>query len=179
MIIQTNRQEGVILISSLLILTVLASLLLTNMQSSLLSRRALNQWMHKTHTLAAIEGKAIHILSTPIKKGCFTEALSPNAIMTVLQQKQACALISGNETYYYIFENIGLFPCITLPCGTKTCGTFHRRLSVFNPKNDAFLQIRLAEPVAHSSCEAQVHRPIKGRVLNWRYLKLEHQEQNN
>lgn len=156
-----------ILLSSLLVLA--------QMQLLLLDYKVFNQFKERQRVFQSLERAAARLTAEMDLPGeCVLQKDAANLVVDLLKRKGGCLFIYEKKAYYYLIEDLGLFPCLQVQREQLSYGTHHRRLSLRSRADyPAILQIRYARLAKFVSCTMQ--RPGQGRlgVLSWRLLRIE------
>ena len=170
-----SKQSGIVLPTTLMVLTLLALLVVSQMQNVFLYHKSLNQLVQKHQIFYQLEveaNKLAHLDTTLIPQICFTQQINPNEVVALLKRKQGCILISEKKTFIYLIENLGLFPCLQARFNKTTYSTRHLRITIMADDNKSpdFLQLRIAQLATLEACEDNELKRIKIGLLSWRYF---------
>lgn len=164
-------QKGMILLTTLLLISVMSLLILSQLESVFLYYQASNRFIAKQQLFHQIEAQANKLVLAKVwaKKGCEQEKTDPQTIAALLKNKRGCFLTNKNQSFFYLVEDLGLFPCLQSHLDSQNKRTHHWRLSLLAAgERAAFLQLRIAQPDSSSPCDRL--QLIKPKVISWRYL---------
>lgn len=168
-----SNQQGIILISALMLLSVLVLFTLTQMQLVWLHYRASNRLITKQHLLRKLEVEANKILALGPEywhSVCIVPADNPNHIPQILGKEQACR--RDNE-YQFVFlvEDLGNEPCLQTVIENQPYSTQHWRLTIATQKKPKeYLQIHFAKAAPILPCISSLKHSIPQGILSWRYF---------
>lgn len=161
------RSQGMVLFTTLMMVTLVALMVLSVMRAVLLLEK-INQKLMSTHQafyeLEAAAETIIEKASEIRLSSCVRRADTP--------ETKTCQLTQGSHVYRYWVVDEGVFPCLIIQSEETTSASHHWVISVKREKTaKAVLQLRVAtaaEPC--SACESPVHALIVKGVMSWRYL---------
>lgn len=168
-----TRQKGIVLLTTIMMLALLAMLVLSEMQGIFLYHKALNHLLEKHQSLYQLEAQAniLALNDWSMKRNCVIKEQNPNKIIGLLKSRQACSLIHEKQQFFYLVEELGLFPCLQTMVNKITYSTRHLRINLLKTgTKSAFLQLRVANLVPLASCENSSPTSIKAGLVSWRYL---------
>ncbi|MDI9817606.1 MULTISPECIES: hypothetical protein [unclassified Legionella] len=166
-----SKQEGIILITTIIILALSTILMLTGMQILSLYYKALNQTVEKEDVAYGLEAQANQLALRDWQTGtdrCLVNEKTPDEIAWLLKNRQGCELLYEGHRYTYLVEDLGLFPCLQTMINEVGHSTRHLRISVLGDKG-AFLQLRVARAAPLISCSEDIIY-LKPGVISWRYV---------
>ncbi|MBA2651964.1 MAG: hypothetical protein H0U73_06850 [Tatlockia sp.] len=167
------NQSGIVLLTTLILTSLLALLILTQMQLFLLNFKALRLLKEKHQAFWSLEAAASKLMQDldGLRKGsCVLGEQGPNIVIDLLKNKQSCSLIYEKEVFYYLIEDLGIFPCLQIQFNKEKYSTRHFRLSIHSAKKKrAILQVRHARLANLIRCEKEL-KPGKTGLLSWRYF---------
>jgi hypothetical protein len=157
------KQQGMILLTTLLMLTMLTLLVLSLMQLLLLHTKASHEvWRHH-ESLYALEHAARGVNFA--NRACQVHDKGPNQVIHLLEVNQGCL----GEGYQYLVEDLHTFPC--LPIVNKS--SHHWLVTLMTTRAPhTLLQIRIARPGMFEACTSGPARPIHAGMLSWRKLTI-------
>jgi hypothetical protein len=165
------KQQGLILVTTLLLLALLALFTLAQLQFILLDYQALNAVREKQQALWELEsltGQLVNTVDLTTPGPCLLKSQDLNKPLDLLVKQQGCRLDKGKKRFYYLFEDLGIFPCLQLRLKQRLQSTQHFSLSIRAAKQTPLLQVRFARPIALQTCEAgKVNQGHIG-LLTWR-----------
>ncbi|WP_419420425.1 hypothetical protein ACNVED_03755 [Legionella sp. D16C41] len=170
-----KQQQGIILLTTAVFLSLITLLLLAQIELVNLSQKSLNQFIIHEQALHFLETIALRVTNqlSQLKQNtsCVTKSLEPNDVINSLKKQQlGCLKLDKTFTYRYLAEYLGKFNCIRIKLKEKTYATEHWRLTIALLKPQVFiLQLRVAQVTDYSkACKQPVI--IESGVLSWRYL---------
>ena len=110
-------QRGFVLLTTLLMIEVLTVLVLALMQSVYLDFKMSNQLQANHQAFIQLESIAKQMtrnISAHVSQNCKRQALDPSQIEIDLIQKWGCEIRDNNQTYYYLFSDLGLYSCLKI-----------------------------------------------------------------
>jgi type II secretory pathway component PulJ len=168
-----SEEKGMVLISTIIMLMLLALLVISQMQMVSLVYQSLNRFMEKHQDFYRLEVAAQQLMANhwQVKANCLITEKNPNEIITLLKNKQGCLLSYERQQFLYLVEDLGIFPCIQTVKEKTTYSTRHWRISVLAIEGKfAFLQLRIAKKTQLAVCENSPLVFINPGILSWRYL---------
>lgn len=169
-----NREEGMVLLSTMMMLTLLALLVVSQMQMVFLAYKSLNQLVEKHQDFYKLEvvAQQLSANSKQVKANCLLTEKDPNEIITLLKNGQGCPLSHEQQQFFYLVEKLGLFPCMQTVKEQKTYSTQHWRITVLaKSERFDFLQLRIAKIAPLTACENNQLIFINTGTISWRQLK--------
>ena len=124
----------------------------------------------RSKKLESLERLASTLVRLPEKSPCLIDELSPNQVMYQLKNKKGCLVSQDEQTYFYLIEELGSFPCIQSEINDKKYSTRHRRITLFSSAENTFLQVRIAYLEFLEVCENKPIMDVLPGVLSWRYF---------
>lgn len=169
-----KRQDGIVLITTILFIAVLSLLVLSQMQLVFLDYKALNQLTEQHDSFLQLETVAKKLMSTDWSKSghCGLASHDPNEVLQLLKNKRGCVLIHKKHPFYYFIENLGVFPCLQTKVNEIVYSTQHQRISILSTRDSTVLQLRIAKQAKLEHCSHDQMRWSKLGLLSWRYLTL-------
>jgi hypothetical protein len=169
-----SKQKGIVLFTTIILLTLVALLTLSQLQMAFLYYHALNQAVEKHQFFYQLEAQANRLLLDKhwlAQGACIIKERNPNEVIELLKNKQGCVLSHYKQQFFYLVEDIGLFPCLQVQDDKVTYSTQHWRINMMtNEKYPGFLQLRFARLAKLATCENSKPRQIKVGLLSWCYL---------
>lgn len=167
----SRHQQGIIFLSTLLMLTLLSFLVVSQLQFMFLYHRALNTELAAQEDFYQLEAEAnrLALRDWSKEKVCTLEEENPDKVISLLKKGQACSFTRGKRRFFYLVEKLGGYSCVQTP---SQAGTYHVRISLLAADTmPSLLQLRIARPVAFApSCKSEDVVLIKQRLISWRYL---------
>ena len=150
-----NRQGGMVLLTTMLMMVILTLLVLSLMQGVLLYIKASHQMMANHQGLHEMEVLANKLLLT--KTVCV----------------DGCVINDGSRQYRYVVDDQGLYPCLQIAVGESLHQSHHWlvTLATMQPPN-VVLQLRFAQPADIAKCESSSVRQIRSGVVSWRKVNV-------
>ena len=169
-----TRQIGVVLLTTIIMIVVITMLVLTLMHSVFLYFKISNQVVRRHEILYQLEAVAHKLAAannelTP--SDCILTETDPNQMIDMLLHNNGCSLTDTNRQYYYLLDDLGLYPCLQILLGNKVYSSHHWLISVATPPpQQTILQLRVAKPFREMACDLFEERRISNGVISWRYL---------
>ncbi|KTD27465.1 hypothetical protein [Legionella maceachernii] len=168
-----DKQSGIVLVTILLLITMLSLLVLTQMQGVFLDYKAINQLAEMHQVLFQLEKSAKKWVTTPPRE-CVIQARDVNAVVRLLQNRQGCISTQEKQQFYYLVEDLGLFPCVQTVVEKVSFSTHHWRISILSVnQHAAVLQWRVAKRAPAAACEHNEPIFIQAGLVSWRHLKAQ------
>ena len=152
-------------------IVILTTLVLTLMQAVFLYIKISNQEATKHEALYQLEAVAHRLIRAENDPNCVVTEESPNQIVDLLLHNQGCSFNDNNRQYYYMIDDLGLYPCLQIVVGKKIYSSHHWLISAATaPPQQSILQLRIAKPARAIICDLVEARQINRGVISWRYL---------
>ncbi|MCE3533351.1 type II secretion system protein [Legionella resiliens] len=169
-----RKNQGFILLVTLLIISVISLLILTSMQHVLLYYKTINKQEVLHQNFYQLEGVALRLLQQQpvLNSECLMRSDSANQVIHNLLEYKGCSLKSGLAQYKYYIEDLGEFPCLVVRYKGRKSASHHQRVTVASFEDGSpasLLQIRLISAGRAIPCLATEHAAPLG-VSSWRYL---------
>ncbi|MCC5013913.1 MULTISPECIES: hypothetical protein [unclassified Legionella] len=169
-----NREAGMVLISTMLMVALLALLVVSQMQTVFLVYKSLNRLVDKHQSfyqLEMIAQKLSSFNSNQLQAACLVTEKNPDEVFTLLKNGKACSLSYEQQSFFYLIEELGFFPCMQTVKEKGIYSTQHWRLTVLaKDERFNFLQLRIARIAPFIRCEKKPLVFIHTGILSWRYL---------
>lgn len=168
-----KTEQGLVLPTTIIMLSVLALVVLSQLQAVFLVIQSLNQLQAKQQAFYQLEAAAHQLLTQAphMPSNCKLPAQDPQAVLLSLKQHQGCQFWYAQQLYWYWLEDLGLFPCLQTKVNKHSYSTQHTRLSIFtHEETPMLLQLRLAKPVKLTACENQPLNLIPAGIVSWRMV---------
>lgn len=157
-----TKQQGFVLFTCLVLISLLALLVLSQMQLVLLQLKAVNHLIDRHRTLRGLE-TALRLIPFD-KKNCGVIRDNPNDV-----KKEGCIISSNGRQYRFFTESLGVIPCLNTTQNDEVFSTWHWRLTIStDDEQPIFLQVRMATPVAYVACDSGIEKRITSGILSWR-----------
>lgn len=165
------RQTGLVLLTTIIMISILTLLVLSLMQSMLLYLKAHNQVLIKHEVLYQLEAAAYQIAKETYSSDCVLTNENPNRMLELLLSKRGCVFMEENRQYLYLIDDLGLFPCLQIKSGNEIQSSHHWLITVISSTSQhTALQLRVVKLTQAIACKAAEIRWIKKGVVSWRYL---------
>ncbi len=165
------RQKGIVLFMTMIILSILALLILSLMQAILLYVKANNQLIQRHQAFYQLEAASnqLGVFSVEDRR-CMVSEKDPNEVIELLQRQHGCTSVVGQQSYRYLVEDLGVYPCLQIKLGTRLRSSHHWLLSV-TTEGPIFelLQLRIARVADLAPCDGASIMINEG-VISWRHL---------
>lgn len=166
------RQKGVILFAVMVILSILAMLLLSQMQMMLLYHRFTNQLIEKHFIFRVLESEAqLKIKLGQWEAACLRVSDDANGVLDALANQQGCALQVEQQPYNLIIEDLGTIACMQSVINNQLYSTHHWRISIKAQNSKQILQLRFAKVTRLIPCNKEYVLFIRPGIMSWRYLR--------
>lgn len=164
-----QKQKGIVLLTTVLILSLLSLLILSQMQMVFLHSKALNQIVKKHRVFYELESEAKRIAFREQEGRCLISEQDPNEVIHLLQKKQGCSFRHKKQDYAYLVEELGVFPCLQTRYHNETYSTQHLRINIrATGRYSAFLQLRVAKLAKLENCQLDKPSFISLGLQSWR-----------
>ncbi|AHE66622.1 hypothetical protein [Legionella oakridgensis] len=167
-----GRDRGMVLLTTIILISMLAFLVLSLMQGVFLYSKASAYRVVEHQEFYQLEATAYKLVFRKewhAKPHCVARHADWSQIEQALA-KPHCTVMLAEKQYHYLIEDLGEYSELCILADGKTIGSHHWLLSVMNSRHDA-LQLRIAEPSGHQSCELSQQQMIAEGVISWRYLR--------
>lgn len=166
-----SNQQGMILLNTLLMISLLALMTLSQLQLFFLQLKATNQLLFEKKIVQQLEMSAgILLAAKTVKKECLIPMINANKVIKRLQRQEGCLTIINNKPYRFMIEDAGIFPCLKIRVANQVYASRHQRLTIMTDDTHHSLQWRIAKIAPDESCEQPASVVIKPSVISWRYL---------
>jgi len=162
-----KKQRGIILLNTLLMASLLALLVLSQMQLIVLHSKAMNELIARQRILQGLEAHAVHSLLS-LKEGCVIEAGNPDKAIEYIKTHQNCLMNIKGRHSQFVTEDLGIFPCLQIMQHQKNYASHQWRLTLQSDQS-AILQLRIANPEEGQVCKDSIV-PITSGIISWRYV---------
>lgn len=166
-----RRLNGMILLTTLLMISMISVWVLSLMQSVLLYIKATEGVVRHQESLYQLERATEAVFHREHPIACSVSLLDPNQVIDRLLEGFGCIFKHADHSYEYLIDDLGPIPCIVMEGGQGMVTSHHWLVTVLTttPHRD-LLQIRWAEPGKTMACESQEPQLIRRGILTWRYL---------
>lgn len=163
----SRSEKGIVLLSTMLIITIMTLLVLSMMQSVLLYMKASNQQIHQHQVFYEMED-AINRLDFA-SPNCVVHNQSAEQSIDQLVLNQGCTHEEKPRKYSYVLNELSPTPCLQIKTQNGMQGSHHWLITIATAElPHVVLQIRVAKPAETDPCPLnRVHR-IHAGVLSWR-----------
>ncbi len=161
-----HRQTGIVLLTAMMMIVILALLVLSLMQSIYLYIRSGNQVVMNHQQLSEME----HIITKLdlTQSACLVRDKNPNQLVEWVGAHQGCKFAQ----YTYVVEDLGLYPCLQMASGAIPLGSHHWLVTLVKTQAPhVVLQLRMAKPAETDICQLTAIRIHQG-VVSWRTIKV-------
>ncbi|MBA3537603.1 MAG: hypothetical protein H0T84_13515 [Tatlockia sp.] len=169
-----SKQAGLVLLTTIMVIGLLALLTLSQLQILLLDFKAISMASKKKQDFWTLETAANTVLRNIALEGqesCLLSEKDPDVVINLLKNKKGCPLIHEKQPFYYLIEDLGVFPCLQVLIDNKIYSTRHFRLSIHSAeKHAAILQLRHARIEKLVICDNNEPKQSKLGLQSWRYL---------
>ena len=170
-----RRQQGMILVSTMLMISLLSMLVLSLLQMVFLYVKTSNYIVQQHKAFYQMEGLAERISLQPgfrINASCIIPEDNPNRVIRMLLQNQGCVAQEEAQHYRYVLEDLGINPCLSIAVGDAKYSSHHWRLSMLQDiPEQPIVQIRVALPSVSKPCAQTEQNAIPSGIISWRYTE--------
>lgn len=168
-----KRQQGMMLVITLLLLSLLSVFILTQLDVLWLHQKATNQFIDAKQQQYRLEQVAMQLFehfSAQTQKDCLIAGdENPNDVVRRLVSHSACVIEKETLSYWFLFEEIGVHPCLQIQTPHQVYSTAHWRLTVYSEAYQPyFLQLRFATLADYRVCMGPLVRQIAPGLVSWR-----------
>jgi len=166
-----SRNKGMVVLTTIIMLSILTMLVLSLLQSVFLYTKVSNQVLAKHKALYQLEAAAYHLIADNYAPACLLTLENPNRIIDFLLHKRGCSFIWEDQRYYYLVDDLGLYPCLQTMSDSEVKSSHHWLITVLSSfPQQAVLQLRIAKSVRAIHCDIEHTRQINMGVISWRYV---------
>jgi len=162
-----TTQAGMVILTTVIMISIVTMLVLSLMQSVYFYTKMSNAVLKRHNALYQFEAAAYHLVTLSDLDECVLTEENPNRLVELLLKKKGCLLTLEHRLYYYLVDDLGLYPCLQSASGDSS---HHWLYTIFSPVDRAVIQLRVARPARVLNCELSGVRHIKMGVISWRYL---------
>lgn len=162
------KQCGVVLLTTVTILALLALIMLHEWQLVFLHNRMITHLKSRTQAFDDLENLAGMLMKDQVN--CATVNGEPDDILAQLP-KTGCVRNWQGRSYRFLMEDLGLFPCLQIKKQTGSFSTRHWRLSLSDGLQT--LQLRFVVPDTPSGCVRHAPIFLDEGLVSWRYLSAQ------
>jgi len=165
-----ERVQGTVLLTTIIIVSILAILILSMMQAVFLYLKASGHVVVHQQEFYQLEAAAqkIAAFDKPLAH-CVVQKINPNDIMSQLLSDKGCVLMVGDQRYQYLIDDLGEYPCLNIAYDKRIYGSHHWLISIATSES-AILQIRLVKRAETPRCKQVEEREVHEGISSWRYL---------
>ena len=168
----STRQEGMVLLMTIIMVVIMTLLVLSLMQDVLLYFKVSHQVVNKHRDLYQLEAIANRISKAVFEPDCVFTDTNPNQIVAMLSHHDGCVFADHGRQYDYLIDDLGIYPCLHLRSNKKLYSSHHWLISVATQSApQSLLQLRVAQPYRLLDCELLETREINNGGLSWRYVE--------
>ncbi len=170
--ISKRRAAGAVLLTTIIMVAVLAIAVLSLMQAVLLYAKASSHVAINHQEFYQLEAAALEIgfSKQAAVAPCLVRKSSQNEIIKQLLRDDGCVKMVGQRQYHYLVDDLGEHPCLQILRDKLPVGSHHWLISVATATH-VILQLRMAKPETTSECRQVEKRIIYEGVISWRYLQ--------
>ena len=166
-------QKGVVLFTTMIMLSILTLLILSLMQAILLTVKASNQLAKRHEVFYQLEAAAIQLSGSNFsheEQACTVSEKNPNEVIELLQRHHGCIKMIGRQSYRYLIVDLGAYPCLRIKSGSQLKSSHHWLLSIAT-EGSVFevLQLRIARAVDLVQCVGNEIIISEGTV-SWKHF---------
>ena len=165
-----ERSRGMILLTTLIMLALIASLLFSMMRGTWIYQKLARQTYASHAAFYALEAAAQHLETLEfrhIPKSCVKKTNDLNQPLSILRSEQRCVLRYKNQAYQYAIADLGVFTCLKI----NAQASHHWSMAITAPElGHEILSVRVAKPAGKRKKLCKTSSEIKTGILSWRYL---------
>ncbi len=174
---QSKHQAGMVLFHTLLMMTLITGLILSQITWINLLWQSVTHLKIKHQEIHQLEEVAIQTIQisnrlNKLSQNCIIEESNLDEIQTRLKARKGCAIQQKNQQYQYFYERLNDFPCLQTRREGKLFGTKHWRLNLMAvSETTRLIQIRIAvisEEIL--SCRQDRVTYIDTGILSWQII---------
>lgn len=158
-----ERSQGMILLTTLIMLALIASLLFSMMRGTWIYQKLARKTRASHEAFYALEGAAQHLMALDfnhISKRCVNKKRDVNQPLQLLRLEQGCELSYKKQVYRYTLADLGMFSC-----------SHHWILAVTAPElGHEILSMRVAKSISKKTKKCRASDEIITGILSWRYV---------
>ena len=156
-----HRQTGFIFITTLFMISILALLILSLMQSIFLYAKTSNQRINHHQALYQLENVALKL---NVKQTSHCVIFNPDFSLPkkLLRDQRGCDWVEAQVIYHYIVSDLGVYPCLYIGSNAS----HHWLVSIVSSLEPSILlQVRFAMPENKVECQASDSRQIQQGIV--------------
>ena len=169
-----HRQQGVILLMTLLLLGVISALIVAQLEMVLLHQKAHHQFFARQKIRDNLEQLALQMMSFSSYQGqshcMMMPNQDPNQAIAQLKTHPVCTLTREQKNYIYLIEDLGVEPCLQTWTHDVPLSTRHWRITIRQKEgSNDYLQLRIATLTDYYFCPKQQVLYIIPGIVSWRF----------
>lgn len=165
-----KRGQGFILITVMLLLGLITLWVSVLLQQVLLYAQTANQMLMQHDIFHQLEVTANAIITSPFLHDCTVNFMDPNEVKSLVR-KHGCIKKGDKQNYYYLIDDLGLYPCLHFSIDGREYSSQHWLLTIMSLEpRSPILQIRTAKPSPIVTCNFNAIQLIHSEIISWRYL---------
>lgn len=169
-----SRQQGLILFNTLMMISVLSLIVLSQMQLIFVQLKATNLVLFRHQSFQRLENEANRLVLAGRKEWpqeCLISEANPNAIIERLKGKKGCTVFNDDQHYKFLVEDLGFFPCLQTIHNFMLYSTRHWRLTITAVMEKPItLQLRIARAAEYMPCVSNQTISINTGIISWRSI---------
>jgi len=175
------RQQGMVLLSALVIMLILIQLVLSLMQGVMLFEKTSHQLKKSHHDFYQLESTAYRVVALPVDEQCRGAAQEIHPVLAALHHGLGCSFVAGEKTYLYRVQDLGDFSCLPLQVAPGTYLASHHWLLTMierGTRGEA-IQLRFVTRGGMQFCPGLIMKVVTPGVLSWRHVLLAPEVEKN
>lgn len=161
------RSSGFILLTTMMMIVILTLLVMAPLKSVLLYMKAHKAVIESDQMAYNLEQVAYRLADSPFAADCIVNDVDPNEMRYLLQQLK-CSLKHNNKIYYYIINDLGIYPCLKIDVQGVFYSSHHWFIQVLaSGSKEQRLNLRIAKPDKALPCELMDQRQIYSGLVSW------------
>lgn len=172
---RSQSQVGMVLFHTLLVVTLITILILSQITWINLLWQSLHQSRIRHQTFYQLEQMAKKLLHYDMNKlplHCIIDEMGLDEIQRGLKEGRGCVLHEKQQEYRYFYESLGNFPCLQTIREGQNFGTKHWRLNLMAMgEKFIFLQIRIAVISEEATpCMQEKVTNMNTGIISWQVI---------
>lgn len=164
-----RQQDGIVLLTTMMMLVILSLLVLSLMQSVFLYIKSSRQIIENHQLFHQMEVLANQLDAT----ACIVENKDPNQLIDLLSHDQGCLIEEKGHWYQYVIEDMGVYSCLQIMVNAAPQGSHHWLITLVSMQSPRILlQLRIARPAETTTCDVSLAHSIASGVISWRKLNV-------
>ncbi len=165
----SRQSSGLVLLTTLTMIAILVMLTLSLMQGVILYLKASHQLVVRHRSFYQMESVFKRLDLT--NQACVIKNKTANQLVDLVIAGQGCTMIEGAQTYVYLVDDLGLYPCLQLTLNSVINGSHHWLITFADDESPKHvIQVRMAKYAETIPCDGVESRRINQGVISWRRM---------